>query len=97
MGSEDADLSLNLFSRGGAQCAGRILALVLAVASITDILRQAEFGAPEPKAQPGPAAAERDEPGEYAVRGQRAVVRAWIAGDVVARVRHSDPSAGLAR
>jgi cytochrome P450 len=52
-GSGDADWSLNLFSRGGAQCAGRNLALVLATASLAEMLRQAEFGLLNPKLSPG--------------------------------------------
>ena len=52
-GSGDADWSLNLFSRGGAQCAGRNLALVLSTASLAELLRQAEFGLLRPKLSPG--------------------------------------------
>ena len=48
-GSGDSDWSLNLFSRGGAQCAGRNLALVLATASLAELLRHAEFGLLKPK------------------------------------------------
>ena len=48
-GAGDADWSLNLFSRGEAQCAGRNLALVLATASLAELLRQAEFGLLEPE------------------------------------------------
>jgi cytochrome P450 len=48
-GSGDSDWSLNLFSRGEAQCAGRNLALVLATASLAELLRQAEFGLLKPK------------------------------------------------
>ena len=51
-GSGDADWSLNLFSRGEAQCAGRNLALVLATASLAELLRQAEFGLLKPKLGP---------------------------------------------
>jgi cytochrome P450 len=51
-GSGDADWSLNLFSRGGAQCAGRNLALVLATASLAELLREAEFGLLNPKLSP---------------------------------------------
>jgi cytochrome P450 len=51
-GSGDADWSLNLFSRGGAQCAGRNLALVLATASLAELLRQAEFRLLNPKLGP---------------------------------------------
>ncbi len=51
-GSGDADWSLNLFSRGGAQCAGRNLALVLATASLAELLRQAEFRLLKPKLSP---------------------------------------------
>ena len=51
-GSGDADWSLNLFSRGGAQCAGRNLALVLATASLAELLRQAEFGLLNPTLSP---------------------------------------------
>jgi cytochrome P450 len=48
-GSGESDWSLNLFSRGGAQCAGRNLALVLTTASLAEMLRQAEFGLLKPK------------------------------------------------
>ena len=48
-GSGESDWSLNLFSRGGAQCAGRNLALVLATASLAELLRQAEFGLLKPR------------------------------------------------
>ena len=51
-GSGDSDWSLNLFSRGGAQCAGRNLALVLATATLAELLRQAEFGLLKPKLSP---------------------------------------------
>jgi cytochrome P450 len=51
-GSGDADWSFNLFSRGGAQCAGRNLALVLATASLAELLRQAEFRLLKPKLSP---------------------------------------------
>jgi hypothetical protein len=43
-GSGDADWSLNLFSRGGAQCAGRNLALVWPRRSLAELLRQASSG-----------------------------------------------------
>jgi cytochrome P450 len=59
-GSADADWSLNLFSRGGAQCAGRNLALVLATASLAELLRQAEFELLRPKLGP-------DHPLPYAI------------------------------
>ena len=59
-GSGDADWSLNLFSRGGAQCAGRNLALVLATASLAELLRHAEFGLLKPKLHP-------DRPLPYAI------------------------------
>ena len=59
-GSGDADWSLNLFSRGGAQCAGRNLALVLATASLAELLRQAEFELLWPKLSP-------DRPLPYAI------------------------------
>jgi cytochrome P450 len=52
-GSGDADWSLNLFSRGGAQCAGRNLALVLSTASLAELLRQAAFELVAPKLSPG--------------------------------------------
>jgi cytochrome P450 len=48
-GSGEADWSLNPFSRGGAQCAGRNLALVLATASLAELVRQAEFTLLKPK------------------------------------------------
>jgi cytochrome P450 len=51
-GSGDADWSLNLFSRGGAQCAGRNLALVLTTASLAELLRQAQFVLLSPKLSP---------------------------------------------
>jgi cytochrome P450 len=51
-GSADSDWSFNLFSRGGAQCAGRNLALVLATASLAELLRQAEFDLHKPKLSP---------------------------------------------
>jgi cytochrome P450 len=59
-GSGDADWSLNLFSRGGAQCAGRNLALVLSTASLAELLRQAEFELLRPKLGP-------DRPLPYAI------------------------------
>ena len=59
-GSGDADTSLNLFSRGGAKCAGRNLALVLATASLAELLRQAEFQLLRPKLNP-------DRPLPYAI------------------------------
>jgi cytochrome P450 len=59
-GSGDADWSLNLFSRGGAQCAGRNLALVLSTASLAELLRQAEFELLIPKLSP-------DRPLPYAI------------------------------
>ena len=59
-GSGDADRSLNLFSRGGAQCAGRNLALVLTTASLAEMLRQAEFGLLKPRLSP-------DRPLPYAI------------------------------
>ena len=51
-GPRDSDWSLNLFSRGGAQCAGRNLALVLATASLAELLRQAEFRLLKPTLNP---------------------------------------------
>jgi cytochrome P450 len=51
-GTGDSDWSLNLFSRGGAQCAGRNLALVLATTSLAELLRQAEFELLEPALSP---------------------------------------------
>ena len=59
-GSGDADWSLNLFSRGGAQCAGRNLALVLTTASLAELLREAEFQLLRPKLSP-------DRPLPYAI------------------------------
>jgi cytochrome P450 len=59
-GSGDSDWSLNLFSRGLAQCAGRNLALVLSTASLAELLRQAEFGLLRPKLSP-------DRPLPYAI------------------------------
>jgi cytochrome P450 len=52
-GSADADWQMNVFSRGGAQCAGRNLALVLGTASLAELLRQAEFELLRPKLAPG--------------------------------------------
>jgi cytochrome P450 len=34
---------MNVFSRGGAQCAGRNLALLLGTAGLAELLRQREF------------------------------------------------------
>jgi cytochrome P450 len=59
-GSGDADWSLNLFSRGGAQCAGRNLALVLSTASLAELLRGADFRLLRPKLSP-------DRPLPYAI------------------------------
>jgi hypothetical protein len=43
---------MNVFSRGGAQCAGRNLALVLGTASLAELLRQREFELLRPKLAP---------------------------------------------
>ncbi len=51
-GSADADWQMNVFSRGGAQCAGRNLALVLGTASLAELLRQREFELLSPKLAP---------------------------------------------
>ena len=51
-GPRDEDWSLNPFSRGGAQCAGRNLALVLATASLAELLQQAEFRLLRPNLSP---------------------------------------------
>lgn len=59
-GSGDADTSLNLFSRGGAQCAGRNLALLLVTASLAELLRHAEFELLRPELSP-------DRPLPYAI------------------------------
>jgi cytochrome P450 len=48
-GSADADWQMNVFSRGGAQCAGRNLALVLGTASLAELLREREFELQRPK------------------------------------------------
>ena len=48
-GSADADWQMNVFSRGGAQCAGRNLALLLGTASLAELLRQGEFDLLRPK------------------------------------------------
>ncbi len=48
-GSADADWQMNVFSRGGAQCAGRNLALLLGTASLAELLRQGEFELLRPK------------------------------------------------
>ena len=52
-GSADADWQMNVFSRGGAQCAGRNLALLLGTASLAELLRQGEFELLKPKLVPG--------------------------------------------
>jgi cytochrome P450 len=52
-GSGDADWLMNPFSRGGAQCGGRNLALVLGTATLADLLRQAEFRLERPRIRPG--------------------------------------------
>jgi cytochrome P450 len=71
-GSGDADWSLNLFSRGGAQCAGRNLALVLATASLAELLRGAEFRLLDPDLRP-------DRPLPYAINPltTRFAVKGW--------------------
>jgi cytochrome P450 len=51
-GSADADWQMNVFSRGGAQCAGRNLALLLGTASLAELLRQREFELLRPKLAP---------------------------------------------
>jgi cytochrome P450 len=51
-GSADADWQMNVFSRGGAQCAGRNLALQLGTASLAELLRQREFELLDPKLGP---------------------------------------------
>jgi len=51
-GSADADWLLNVFSRGGAQCAGRNLALQLGTASLAELLRQREYTLLDPKLAP---------------------------------------------
>ncbi|HET9345323.1 MAG TPA: cytochrome P450 [Candidatus Limnocylindrales bacterium] len=51
-GSADADWQMNVFSRGGAQCAGRNLALLLGTASLAELLRQREFELLAPKLAP---------------------------------------------
>jgi cytochrome P450 len=51
-GSADADWQMNVFSRGGAQCAGRNLALMLGTASLAELLRQREFELLRPKLAP---------------------------------------------
>jgi cytochrome P450 len=51
-GSADADWQMNVFSRGGAQCAGRNLALLLGTASLAELLRQGEFELLRPKLTP---------------------------------------------
>jgi cytochrome P450 len=40
---------MNVFSRGGAQCAGRNLALLLGTASLAELLRQGPFELVRPK------------------------------------------------
>jgi cytochrome P450 len=59
-GSADADWQMNVFSRGGAQCAGRNLALLLSTASLAELLRQREFELLRPKLSP-------DRPLPYAI------------------------------
>jgi cytochrome P450 len=51
-GSADADWLLNVFSRGGAQCAGRNLALVLGTASLAELLRRGNYELLSPKLAP---------------------------------------------
>ena len=51
-GSADADWQLNVFSRGGAQCAGRNLALVLGTASLAELLRQRQYELLRPSLSP---------------------------------------------
>jgi cytochrome P450 len=51
-GSADADWQMNVFSRGGAQCAGRTLALLLGTASLAELLRQRDFELLSPKLIP---------------------------------------------
>jgi cytochrome P450 len=51
-GSADADWQMNVFSRGGAQCAGRNLALLLGTACLAELLRQGEFELLRPKLAP---------------------------------------------
>ena len=51
-GTADADWQMNVFSRGGAQCAGRNLALVLGTASLAELLRQREYDLLRPKLSP---------------------------------------------
>jgi len=51
-GSADADWQMNVFSRGGAQCAGRNLALLLGTASLAELLRQGPFELERPKLAP---------------------------------------------
>ena len=51
-GSADADWQMNVFSRGGAQCAGRNLALLLGTASLAELLRQGQFELLRPKLAP---------------------------------------------
>jgi cytochrome P450 len=51
-GSADADWHMNVFSRGGAQCAGRNLALQLGTASLAELLRQRDFELLNPKLSP---------------------------------------------
>lgn len=52
-GWADADWQMNVFSRGGAQCAGRNLALVLGTASLAEMLRQREYELLRPKLASG--------------------------------------------
>ncbi len=51
-GSADGDWQMNVFSRGGAQCAGRNLALLLGTASLAELLRQRAFTLLRPKLAP---------------------------------------------
>ena len=71
-GTADADWQMNVFSRGGAQCAGRNLALVLGTASLAELLRQREFELLRPTLAP-------DRPLPYAVNALK--VRFAVRGN----------------
>ena len=73
-GSADADWQMNVFSRGGAQCAGRNLALLLGTASLAELLRQREFELLRPKLAPDRPLPVRNEPVE------RPICRSLIRG-----------------
>ena len=80
-GSGNSDWSLNLFSRGEAQCAGRNLALMLATASLAELLRQAEFVLLKPKLSPDHPLPYAIKPADHPVRGHEAALAGPIDTD----------------